>query len=126
MLFRSNPQTLIIDNIGMLATLYRVASVTYVGGGFNSSGIHNCLEAAVYGKPVIFGPHFQKFAEARNLVESGAAFSISDKDSFGSKLSQLLSDKTMREKCGNIAADYVKKNAGATECILGHIRKISF
>ncbi|MEO7523922.1 MAG: glycosyltransferase N-terminal domain-containing protein, partial [Ferruginibacter sp.] len=67
-----NINVLIIDNIGMLSKLYQYADIAYVGGGFGKDGIHNILEAAVYGKPVIFGPVYEKFAEARELVDAGA------------------------------------------------------
>src|SRR5690606_9667631 len=67
---------LIINNIGMLSRLYHYADVAYVGGGFRESGIHNTLEAAVYGKPVIFGPVHEKFNEAVELIQAGGAFSI--------------------------------------------------
>ena len=68
--------TRIIDNIGMLASLYQYASIAYIGGGFGDDGVHNVLEAAVYGKPVLFGPVYEKFAEAVQLVElQAAAFS---------------------------------------------------
>ncbi|HVG12164.1 MAG TPA: glycosyltransferase N-terminal domain-containing protein, partial [Flavisolibacter sp.] len=68
---------LIIDNVGMLSRLYQYAELTYIGGGFNKSGIHNTLEAAVWGKPVIVGPNYLKFKEARELIEAGGAFTIS-------------------------------------------------
>ena len=68
--------TLIIDNIGMLSRLYKYAAITYVGGGFGGDGVHNVLEAAVYHKPVIFGPVYEKYVEAKELVEQGGGFPI--------------------------------------------------
>lgn len=62
----------------MLSRLYKYATIAYVGGGFNTSGIHNILEAAVYGRPVVFGPEYQNFTEAIALVEKGGAFSVNN------------------------------------------------
>ena len=68
--------TIIIDNIGMLSRLYKYATVAYVGGGFGADGVHNVLEAAVYGKPVVFGPEYSKYIEAVELIEAGGGISI--------------------------------------------------
>lgn len=117
---------LIIDNIGMLSSLYKFASVTYIGGGFNKSGIHNTLEAAVYGKPVLFGPNYSKFKEAIELVEAGGAFSISGKVELESRLNSLFNDLSKLEKSGNCAKAYVQENTGATAIISAYIRKNVF
>src|SRR6202012_1985375 len=71
------PNVLIIDNIGMLSRLYRYATIAYVGGGFGDDGVHNVLEAAVYGKPVVFGPVIEKYIEAGELTECGGGI-VSD------------------------------------------------
>ena len=71
-----SPNVLIIDNIGLLSRLYRYATISWVGGGFGDDGVHNVLEAAVYGKPVIFGPVYDKYIEAVELVGSGGGFSV--------------------------------------------------
>src|SRR5207253_5582832 len=68
--------TIIIDNIGMLSRLYKYATVCYVGGAFGADGVHNVLEAAVYGKPVVFGPEYEKFNEAVELIDFGGGISI--------------------------------------------------
>ena len=112
---------LIIDSIGLLSKLYRYATVTYVGGGFNSSGIHNTLEAAVYGKPVIFGPEYEKFAEAKALIKNGAAFSIDNALALENKLDDLFNDKILLEQASDFAKKYVYSNRGATQKIMNHI-----
>lgn len=116
-----NINVLIIDNIGMLSRLYHYATITYVGGGFNDSGIHNVLEAAVYGKPVIFGPVYEKFAEAKGLVECGGAFSIESAVELEKRLSDLLSDPAKLEASSKAARDFVYGHRGATKTILGYI-----
>lgn len=113
-------RVLIIDNIGMLSSLYRVAAISYIGGGFGS-GIHNTLEAAVYGVPVIFGPNYQRFREAVELVESGAGFVVKDKEEMKQVLEDLLNNETSRKRSAELAAEYVKKGRGATEKILSAI-----
>ena len=89
---------LIIDNIGMLSSLYHYAHISYIGGGFNESGIHNILEAAVYNKPVIFGPNYSKFNEATDLLKSGGAHSVKDKKELEKVLENLLSNCSTTEK----------------------------
>jgi 3-deoxy-D-manno-octulosonic-acid transferase len=107
---------LIIDKIGMLSKIYRFATITYIGGGFGK-GIHNTLEAAVYGKPVIFGPNFQKFAEAKLLIESGGAFTINNLTEMKTVFDDLLNNNKKREQAGAICENVVKSNSGATMII---------
>jgi len=103
---------LVVDIIGILSSIYRYANVAYIGGGFGV-GIHNTLEAAVYGIPVVFGPNYMKFREARELIAVGGAFSISDYSFLETKIDLLLKDN----EAGKIAGEYVKQNTGATEKI---------
>jgi len=112
---------LIIDNIGMLSRLYQYADITYVGGGFGSDGIHNVLEAAVYGKPVIFGPVYEKFAEARELVETGGAFSINNALELEKKLDELFGEKDKLIAAGKAAGEYVQNKRGATRQIMDYV-----
>ena len=116
-------QILIIDNIGMLSKLYNYANICYVGGGFGS-GIHNVLEAAVYGKPVLFGPKFHKFDEAKALIKAGGAFTIQDEISLLNKFSDLKDNSTLMVKTGSFAGNFVHQNAGATALIIDYIKKI--
>ena len=105
----------------MLASLYRLADVAYIGGGFNDSGIHNILEAAVFGKPIIFGPVYEKFAEATQLVEAGGAFSITNALELEKLFDALLKDEGLLAKTGAICKNYVEENGGATKKILEYI-----
>lgn len=114
---------LIIDNIGMLSKLYHYANITYVGGGFNESGIHNILEAAVYGKPVVFGPVYEKFAEAKDLVKAGAAFSISTALELENLLNELFNNNALLQNSSQIAGEYVQQHRGATEKIMQYIQE---
>jgi 3-deoxy-D-manno-octulosonic-acid transferase len=113
---------LIIDNIGLLSRLYKYATITYIGGGFGK-GIHNTLEAAVYAKPVIFGPVFHKFKEATDLIRSGGAFTISDADESIRIISQLLSDEKKLKESGNSSGNYVYSNRGATNRIIQFLKE---
>ena len=115
----TNVQTtncLVVDTIGLLSSIYRYGHVAYIGGGFGV-GIHNTLEAAVWNVPVVFGPMYEKFREARDLIAIGGAFSIPDYEMLEAKLDALLKD----EKAGVIAGEYVKQNTGATKLILKEI-----
>jgi 3-deoxy-D-manno-octulosonic-acid transferase len=115
-------QTLIIDNIGMLSRLYKYATITYVGGGFKK-GIHNILEAAVYAKPVIIGPNYKKFREAKDLIAARGAFSVRDAAELIQTVSVLLNKKDALHESCKASADYVKKNKGATGRILQAIQE---
>ena len=120
------PQTtnvLIIDNIGMLSRLYKYATITYVGGGFGGDGVHNVLEAAVYGKPVVFGPVYEKFDEALGLVNAGGGISIDGPVNLEATLKNLLQDEEERMKRGAAAKQYVQENAGASKKIIQFIQE---
>ena len=121
--YSSRPITsncLIIDNIGMLSRLYHYATVTYIGGGFNK-GIHNTLEAAVYGKPVLFGPNYKKFKEAIGLIETGGGICINSSTELSAILQKLINNKNELELSSKKSFDFVKQNKGATEKILDYI-----
>jgi len=113
------PQTIviIIDTIGILSSLYQYGKVAYIGGGFGK-GIHNTLEAATFGLPVIFGPRYQKFQEAVELVATQAAYPVHDYASFDAILSNLLDDRHFLNTSGESARKLVLDNLGATEQIL--------
>ena len=107
---------LIVDSFGLLSSIYRYGTIAYIGGGFGA-GIHNTLEAAVYGIPVLFGPRFQKFKEARDL-KVGGGFSVASKDEFVAKMDELLTYAEVLKAAGESAGQFVKGNAGATDGIL--------
>ena len=110
-------QLLILDTVGILASVYGYATWSYIGGGFGV-GIHNTLEAAVYGIPVIFGPKYQKFMEAVQLLEAKGAYSIKDYDELKTLLDRFLADELFLRETGTNAGYYVTSNAGATEKIM--------
>ena len=112
-------QLLVIDNFGMLSSLYRYATVAYVGGGLDeNNGVHNTLEAAVYGIPVIFGGVYDEYQEAVDLVTLGGAISIRDYNEFALKVNNLLDNPQLVKRIGDIAGAYVASGRGATAKVL--------
>lgn len=107
---------LVIDCIGLLSAIYRYGNIAYIGGGFGA-GIHNTLEAAVYGIPVIFGPKYQKFNEAVSLIREGGAFSIQSGTELAEVLNSLIGTPVVAETAGKKALEYVTSQLGATEVI---------
>lgn len=112
---------LIIDCFGLLSSIYRYGEIAYVGGGFGV-GIHNVLEAAVYGIPVLFGPNNQRFQEARQLLETKGCFEIHNYEEFKEKMDRLMTDAPYLEKCGKLSGDYVKQHAGASDKVMKAVR----
>lgn len=113
-------ECLIIDCFGLLSSIYRYADVTYVGGGFGV-GIHNVLEAAVWGKPVIFGPNNKNFQEAQGLLKAGGGFEITSYDDFVGVMRKLADDKAL-EQCRERAGGFVESLAGATRQIMKEVK----
>lgn len=113
----SAKKVLVVDSIGMLSKLYRYGRYAYIGGGFGA-GIHNILEAAVYGLPVIFGPNHQKFREALDLIASGGAFSISDFPQLSSVFRDLTANPERWQQSANAAKTYVAQRVGATQKVM--------
>ena len=111
---------LIIDCYGLLSSIYRYGEISYIGGGFGV-GIHNVLEAAVYGIPVIFGPNNKKFREAQHLLANKGGFEIHSYDDFEQLMNKFLTDEAYLKQSGKAAGDYVKGNAGAMELILKNV-----
>ena len=120
---RDQYNTLIIDNIGMLSRLYRYATIAYVGGGFGEEGVHNVLEAAVYGRPVVFGPVFNRYMEAIELLEEGGAYTIETALELEKVFNDLLHDETLYMATAKAAKIYVYSKRGATEGILRFIQE---
>lgn len=119
--YHSPANVLIIDNIGMLSRLYKYATITYVGGGFGDSGVHNVLEAAVYGKPVVFGPVYEKFIEAEELLDCGGAFSIDNALILEETFNILLHSAHEHRKACEASRNYVYSKQGAKNIITEHI-----
>ena len=115
-----NYQTLIIDNIGMLSSLYQYADVAFIGGGFGV-GIHNTLEAAAFGLPVIFGPNYDKFKEAKDLIAIKGGYSINNEPELKSTVAYITEDIQRYNAVCQVVKDYVKGNTGATKTIAKHI-----
>jgi len=113
--------TLIIDNIGMLSKLYKYATITYVGGGFGDDGVHNVLEAAVYGKPVVFGPVYDKYIEAVELVQHRGALVINTALELEQTFNELLTDNDSYQSACEAARNYVYTKKGATESVMKYI-----
>ena len=118
-----NQQVLIIDNIGMLSQLYRFANYAYIGGGF-SDGLHNILEAAVYEIPVFFGnKDFQRFKEAIDLIDLGAAFPVGSYPEFAAVFKDLANDHKRKAEIKSILATYIGENQGASEKIITRLEE---
>ena len=113
-------RVMIIDNIGMLSSVYRYASIAAVGGG-GGRGIHNILEPACWGIPVLFGPHHLKFREAVQLKERGGAVSFDNFETFTSVVEKYLSDPVALEAAGNASAIYISENKGSTDKVYKEI-----
>jgi 3-deoxy-D-manno-octulosonic-acid transferase len=114
-------QILIIDNIGMLSSLYQYGDIAYIGGGFGA-GIHNTLEAAAFGLPVLFGPNYLRFKEAHDLITTGAGFSVNDGASLKIITNNLINDQSFCADAGYKAKSYVEDNIGATAKILAALK----
>lgn len=119
----THERIIIVDSFGLLNRLYRNASLVYVGGGFGK-GIHNLLEAAVYGCPVIFGPNHHIFREAHELLKLGGGFTVKNSDEFIAVINKLLVDSTLRTKASEICKHYVLSNQGATLHVLQTIDRL--
>ena len=111
---------LILDCFGILSSAYRYAQIAYIGGGFGA-GIHNLNEAAVYGIPVIFGPNYNKFKEAHDLIACQGGFSIMGEEDFARLMARFDKEPDFLAKSGKIAGDYIKSNLGATKKIFKEI-----
>ena len=116
----TNFDCLIIDNFGLLSSIYRYGQIAYIGGGFGA-GIHNLPEAAVYGIPVIFGPNHKKFLEAKELLKGGGGFTISNEAELNKVLKDFVTSPEDLEIAGEAAANYIYKSAGATQKIVDKI-----
>jgi 3-deoxy-D-manno-octulosonic-acid transferase len=115
-----NKQVMIVDTIGVLSSIYKYADLSYIGGGFGV-GIHNTLEAAIFGMPIVFGPNFRKFNEANVLVKIGVAFPVADFSSLETILDSLLNDAEKRILISQICITFTNENIGATQLILNKV-----
>ena len=118
-----NYQVFIIDTVGILTKIYSYANVAYIGGGYTKSGVHNVLEPATFGVPIVIGPNYHKFNEAIDLVEKDACFTINNSQKLSVLLEKLFQFKEFRKKAGNNALKYVIDKTGATTKILYYLKK---
>ncbi|MBF6640640.1 3-deoxy-D-manno-octulosonic acid transferase [Flavobacterium sp. J49] len=114
-------QVFIIDTIGILTKIYSYADIAYVGGGFGNPGVHNILEPATFGIPIVVGPNYSHFAEATALVNMEGCISISNQSELNDALQNLISNEDIRHEKGHICETFVQMNIGATDVILRHI-----
>ncbi|WDF64211.1 3-deoxy-D-manno-octulosonic acid transferase [Flavobacterium sp. KACC 22763] len=117
----SNYNVLIIDTIGILTKIYSYGTIAYVGGGFGNPGIHNILEPATFGIPIVIGPNYSNFAEAIALVGIGGCLTISTSTELKAVFDQLLNDKNFLEEKSKICKAFIQDNKGATETIMKRI-----
>lgn len=115
-----NAQVFIIDTVGILSKIYSYADIAYVGGAIGNTGLHNTLEPAVFGVPIITGSHFKKFPEAFQLRDNGGLFSVNNQKEFNSVLTRLIEDHAFRLNSGNKNASYIFTNKGAITKIITH------
>lgn len=111
----------IIDTIGILTKIYSYADIAYVGGGFGNPGVHNILEPATFGVPIVIGPNFNHFSEATALVNMGGCISISNKEELADAFFSLISNDDIRNEKGHICDTFVQMNKGATSIIMKKI-----
>ncbi|WP_417363387.1 3-deoxy-D-manno-octulosonic acid transferase [Galbibacter sp.] len=120
----ADAEVLIVDTIGLLTRIYSYADLAYVGGGMGSTGLHNTLEPAVFGVPVLIGKHFKDFIEAEKLVELGGIEPIYREGDFTKKLNYILDNKAVMDEKGEINKNYIEKKTGAKIQIGNYIRKL--
>ena len=119
----SNYTVFIIDTIGILTKIYSYADIAYVGGGFGNPGVHNILEPATFGIPIVIGPNYSHFAEATALVHQEGCIAISNQNELNTALNLLINNDDVRHEKGHICETFVQMNKGATDVILKHIGK---
>lgn len=119
----SNFNVFIIDTIGILTKIYSYADIAYVGGGFGNPGVHNLLEPATFGIPIIVGPNYSHFAEAIALVHQEGCVSVKNQNELNEAFDNLISNEDIRHEKGHICETFVQMNKGATDVILKHITK---
>ncbi|WP_034889725.1 3-deoxy-D-manno-octulosonic acid transferase [Gillisia sp. Hel_I_29] len=112
----------IIDTIGLLSKIYHYADIAYVGGAAGNTGLHNILEPATFGIPIIIGKNFNKFPEAVQLKELQGLYSVSDTEDFTLIVNKLLCDQAFRAETGRISKSYIQENIGATEMVRKYLK----
>lgn len=119
-----NSQILILDTIGMLTKIYAYSDVSYVGGGFTKTGVHNTLEPTVFGVPIIFGPNYENYFEAIDLLENQGAVRFIDQYDFDQKMTNLIENEDERKLRGNAAENYIQGKPNSTELIIDYLKSL--
>lgn len=119
-----NSRVLIVDTIGILTKIYAYSNISYVGGGFTKTGVHNTLEPAVFGVPIIFGPNYQRYFEAVELIENEAAVKFENQFEYDEKMSNLIENESERKRRGKIAFNLINEKPNSTAIIMGYLKKI--
>jgi 3-deoxy-D-manno-octulosonic-acid transferase len=123
--YTTEKNILIVNTIGMLSSIYKIAKYCYIGGGFGA-GIHNTLEAAAFGKPIFFGPNYSKFQEAKDLINIGAAKNVNNYAELSIQIKELnRSEKLYEERC-ELARNYVSNNYGASDKIIAYLEENNY
>jgi len=119
----SNYQVFIVDTIGILSKIYSYADIVYVGGAIGNTGLHNTLEPAVFGVPIIIGDNYEKFPEAKDMIKNGGVYSVSNQKELSFTIDSLIIDIEKRNQSGDANKAYITKNCGAVIQIIDYIRK---
>ena len=115
---------LILDTIGLLGKIYSYANIAYVGGAAGTTGLHNILEPATFGIPVIIGENYKKFPEAARLRQLAGLYSVANAEEFANITNKLITDKHFRDKTGMIAGHFINSNTGATRSIMNYLKTL--
>lgn len=119
----SNYRVFIIDTIGILSKIYSYADIVYIGGAVGNTGLHNTLEPAVFGVPILIGHNYKKFPEANEMIKNGGMYAISNQEEFNSTINSLINNSEKRIQSGDENKVYIIKNRGAVIQIIDYIRK---
>ncbi|MFD1079879.1 3-deoxy-D-manno-octulosonic acid transferase, partial [Longispora fulva] len=114
-------QVFVIDTIGLLSKIYSYAEIAYVGGAAGDTGLHNVLEPATFGLPVVIGQNFERFPEAAKLLELGGLFSISTSEELEQILQKLIDNRSFRETRGTVSRNFIEENTGATSTVMDYL-----
>ena len=117
----ADQQVFVMNTIGYLSRVYSYGDIAYVGGAMGNTGLHNILEPATFGIPIVIGKNFEKFREAKQLQKLAGLFSVSSTEEFNSIMTKLVEDKKFREKTGMIAGHFINSNTGATAMIVDYL-----
>ena len=117
-----NYDIFIVDTIGILTKIYSVADVAYVGGGLTKNGVHNVLEPATFGVPIVIGTEFEKYNEVVDLVAQKGCISITNQQEFSSIFTRLKNDEDFRKSTGKVNKEYIEYNVGATEKTMNYLK----